>query len=156
MIVINKVKEPYGFFGNMAPYPIVYEGKTYRTSEALFQCLRFDDEDIKEQIRAEKSPMGAKFVAKRCKTAMSITPLSEQDLDNMRLCLKLKIDQHPEIKSELLNTEDQIIVENCTKRQRGTGLFWGAAIAEGQLTGENRLGLLLMELREEISKNLHK
>lgn len=150
MIVINKVKEPYGFFGNMSPHPIVYNGKTYRTSEALFQSLRFDDENIKEQIRAEKSPMGAKFVAKRYKQSMSITPLEEKDINNMRLCLKLKIEQHPDIKAELIKTGDEVIVENCTKRQRGTGLFWGAAIVDGTLEGENKLGNLWMELRDLI------
>lgn len=153
MIVINKVKEPYGFFGNMSPHPITYEGKTYRTSEALFQCLRFENEEIKEQIRNEKSPMGAKFVAKRHKQSMSITPLGEKDIDNMRLCLKLKLEQHPDIKEELIKTKDQVIIEDCTKRQRGTGLFWGATVVDGQLNGQNMLGNLWMEIREGLNKN---
>jgi 4-aminobutyrate aminotransferase-like enzyme len=32
----------------MAPYPINYENQIWRTSEALFQAMRFDDPEIKE------------------------------------------------------------------------------------------------------------
>ena len=42
-IWFSKVKEEYGWMGNMAPYRIQYEGKIWLTSEALFQSLRYDD-----------------------------------------------------------------------------------------------------------------
>ena len=121
MIIIRKVADPHGCWGNMASYPVVYRGKRYRTTEALFQSLRFDDEEVVEAIRAEKSPMGAKFVAKRHRAKMVVEPLSEQDLDNMRLCLRLKVEQHPELAEALLETGEELIVEDCTKRQRGQG-----------------------------------
>jgi hypothetical protein len=41
------------------------------------------------------SPMTAKFFAKAHKEQMVVVPQSEQDLDNMRLCLRLKIEDHP-------------------------------------------------------------
>ena len=50
------VKEPNGWMGNMAPYPITYNGQVWRTSEALFQSMRFNDPLIKEIIREGKSP----------------------------------------------------------------------------------------------------
>jgi predicted NAD-dependent protein-ADP-ribosyltransferase YbiA (DUF1768 family) len=65
MIIIRKIADPHGYFGNIAPYPVDHEGKTYRTTEALFQCLRFNEQRIIEAIRAEKSPMAAKFLAKK-------------------------------------------------------------------------------------------
>ena len=58
---------------------------------------------------------------------MVVEPLSQQDLDNMRLCLRLKVEQHPELARRLVDTKEEFIVEDCTKRQRGSGLFWGAA-----------------------------
>ena len=64
-ILIRKVKDLHGWLGNMSPYPIEFNGKLYRTTEALFQALRFSDEEVIEAIRAEKSPMAAKFAAKR-------------------------------------------------------------------------------------------
>lgn len=155
-ILIRKVKDPHGCWGNMAPYPVLYVGREYRTTEALFQALRFSDEAIREEIRAEKSPMAGKFVAKRNKAQMTVELLSEQDLANMRLCLRLKIERHPELAQALLATGDRLIVEDCTKRQRGTGLFWGAALESGQWKGQNWLGVLWMELRAKLRTNGHR
>ena len=42
-----------------------------------FQALRFEDEAIQEEIRSRKSPMAAKFVAKRNKAQMVVVPRSE-------------------------------------------------------------------------------
>jgi ribA/ribD-fused uncharacterized protein len=151
-IVIGKVKAEHGCWGNMAPFAVNHDGKVWRSTEALFQALRFEDEAIREEIRGEKSPMSAKFVAKKHKESMTVAPLSEADLNNMRLCLKLKIEQHPELVEALLKTGEAFIVEDCTKRQRGSGLFWGAALIDGKWQGENWLGRLWMELREAISK----
>lgn len=147
MILIRKVADPHGCWGNMAPHPVAYRGKKYRTTEALFQSLRFEDEGIIESIRAQKSPMAAKFVAKKHKTRMVVEPLSDEDLENMRLCLRIKVEQHPELAQALLETGDELIVEDCTKRRRGSGLFWGAALVDGEWFGENWLGKLWMELR---------
>jgi len=38
----------------------------------------------------EKSPMGAKMVAKKNTSRMVVKPMSEQDVENMRLTLRLK------------------------------------------------------------------
>ena len=43
----NGVNEPNGWMGNMAPYPIPYNGQVWLTSEALFQSMRFNDPLIK-------------------------------------------------------------------------------------------------------------
>jgi predicted NAD-dependent protein-ADP-ribosyltransferase YbiA (DUF1768 family) len=102
MIWIKKVAEAYGWMGNMAPYPITVEGKIWRTSEALFQGMRFDDEVIKEIIRKEKSPMAAKMKAKKYSNQMVVVPMSELDVDQMKKCVRMKFDQHPELKKMLL------------------------------------------------------
>lgn len=52
----------------------------------------------------------------------------------------------------MLDTKPCMIIEDCTKRQNVSGLFWGAAfdanIAEWR--GQNQLGKLWMELREQL------
>jgi ribA/ribD-fused uncharacterized protein len=148
-IIIGKVKEEGGCWGNMAPYPIKLT-KRWLTSEALFQAMRFDDEEIQEEIRNEKSPMGAKMKAKKHKDMMVVEPMSEEDLDNMRVVLNLKLKQHPQLRDKLIQTGDALIVEDCTRRQRGSGLFWGAALGDGKWVGKNWLGKLWMELRAEL------
>lgn len=149
-IRIHKVSEEHGWGSNMSPYPVDYEGKTYRTTEALFQCLRFDDDDIIEAIRAERSPMGAKFAAKKHKDKMVIKERGDADVENMRMCLNLKIDQHPEVKELLLATNTEFIVEDTTKRK---DQFWGAKFENGGWNGNNLLGELWMELRKEEKDN---
>ncbi len=68
----------------------------------------------------------------------------------MRLCLCLKIQQHEHLQTALLATGDEEIVEDCTRRQHGSGLFWGAAIVGGRVIGDNNLGKLWMELRKDL------
>ncbi len=152
-ILIRKVKEQHGWLGNMSPYPIEFNGKRFRTTEALFQSLRFEDEEVIEEIRAEKSPMAAKFVAKRNKERLVIEPCGEKDIENMRVCLQIKISQYPELRELLLATEDAEIVEDCSKRKRGSGLFWGAALEGDIWEGQNWLGTLWMELRANLRRS---
>lgn len=151
MISIRKVAEPNDCWGNMAPYPVDHEGKTFRTTEALFLCLRFDDEGIIEAIRVQKSPMGANVVAKRHKARRGVEPMSPQVLENMRLCLRSKVEQHPGLALALLDTGDEHVVEDCTKRKWESGLSWGAALVDGEWRGENWLGVLWIEIRAALS-----
>lgn len=149
MILIGKVADRHGWLGNMAPFPVEFQGQTYRTTEALFQCLRFDDEQIRSAIREQKSPMGAKMIAKKNRSAMVVEPMSEADLENMQMCLELKLDQHPILKARLCQSGDEWIVEDCTKRPNKSGLFWGAALIDKEWRGDNWLGILWMDLREK-------
>ncbi|MHA2045521.1 MAG: NADAR family protein [Candidatus Thorarchaeota archaeon] len=158
-IAFRKVSEEHGWMGNMSAFPVEYEGKVYRTTEALFQALRFDDETIIEEIREQKSPMSAKMKAKKNKDKMVVKQLSEQDLDLMRLCVRLKIEQHDDLRDKLIATGDELIVEDVTKRRnKGSAMFWGAALELDTLeeegvevwTGQNWLGKIWAELREKV------
>ena len=151
MIKFTKVSLPYGWLGNMAPFPVMYKGKKWLTIEALFQALRFEDEKIIEEIRLEKSPMGAKMKAKKNKLLTVVDPMSENDLENMRLCVKLKIEQHPKLLMQLLATNNQIIIEDIGKRNGERHKFWGAKEVNGVWEGENMMGKIWMELRNNIS-----
>lgn len=149
-IGFTKVALPYGWLGNMAPYPVEWGYCTWRTSEALFQAMRFSDESIIKAICAEKSPMGAKFKAKANRTKMVIAPLSKQDFENMELCVKLKLECHPELREELKKTGDAILFEDVSARPRGNNLIWGAMLQDGELVGENVLGKIWMNLRASL------
>ena len=151
-VVIRKVAEPFGCLGNMSPHPVRYRGYTYRTAEALFQCLRFSDEDIQTLIWERASPMAAKMVAKKHRQQMVVAPRSRQDVENMELVIMLKTDQHPNVEQQLLDTGDRFIVEDCTKRPSESGRFWGAVISNGLWVGENQLGQLWMTLRSQIQR----
>lgn len=151
-ISFTKTNFPYGWLGNMFAAPITYQGQIWRTSEALFQALRFEDLTIRELIRNDKSPMGAKMISKPYKTKRVVEPMSQEDIDNMRLCLRLKFEQHPDLKEKLLKTGDHIIFEDVKDRKGARHKFWGAVNTNGQLDGQNMMGKLLMELRDELRK----
>ena len=154
VIAFTKTKLSYGWMSNMSAFPVQYDGKTWRTAEALFQALRFDAADVREAIRTEKSPMGAKIKAKQNAEKFTVVPTSEKDVVNMEMVLRLKLDQHPQLKAELKATGDQLIVEDVSNRANGRNLFWGAAIQNGEWYGKNVLGNLWMKLREELGEAL--
>ena len=163
VIAFTMVNLPFGWCSNMSPYPVVVDddwavgsrrfgyGKgpvEFRTAEALFQSLRFDDWAIWEEIREQKSPMGAKMVAKRYLDRAIVVPRSSRDLENMARVVSLKIQQHPELKTGLLNTGETQIIEDCTNRPSESGLFWGAVLrGDGTWEGRNELGKIWMDLR---------
>lgn len=150
VIEFTKVRAPHGWLGNMSPYPIEYMGHAYPTSEALFQALRFKQHHIRVEIMAAKSPMAAKMIAKRNVEHMSVKRLSDVDVENMWLVLRLKTEQHPQLVPLLLATGDAHIVEDVTARRGGSALFWGAANVDGVWTGRNELGKLWMARRAEL------
>jgi ribA/ribD-fused uncharacterized protein len=149
VIEFTKVDLPYGWLGNMYASPIEYNGKKWLTSEALFQALRFDDEEIRELIRKEKSPMGAKMKAKGNKNRMVIEPMSEKDVENMKMVVRLKFDQNEVLKSKLKISGEHVIVENIGNRNGERHLFWGMKKINGEWVGNNKMGEILMELRRE-------
>jgi len=151
-IAFTSVRLPFGWLGNMSPFPLEYDGLLWRTSEALFQARRFGNElSIRELIRAEKSPMAAKMVAKKYHHLMQLKPCSPEDVSMMSEVLNLKLTQHPNLQDQLKATSGRQIIEDCTKRQHGTGLFWGAARqADGSWEGANTLGHLWMRIRDTL------
>lgn len=150
IISFQKNTNPYGWLGNMSAHPIEYMGKMWKTSEALFQALRYNDQQIQDEIRTQASPISAKMKAKTHRIKRIIEPQSPADLDNMRLCLKLKFDQHPVLKTQLIRTADCTLVEDIGKRKGQNHLFWGMRKTHQGWEGQNQLGLLLMELRDQI------
>ena len=154
-IAFTKVALPYGWLGNMSPEPLLYEGKRYRTAEALFQCLRFEGHpEIQKAIRDCPSPMSAKMVAKKHKPQIQnrVPERGPDDIARMRLCLRLKVEQHPAIRRMLLATGDHVLIEDVQSRRSSSGTFWGAYWDADQAAwvGDNMLGKCWMELRSSL------
>jgi len=174
--LIGKVRDEFGWMSNMSPHAITHEGLVYPRAEQLFQCMRYfvpeelglkmvrsdvqasQEErdffcrasDVQKAVRAEKNPMKAKMIAKNGGNTpfMTVKPLSEKDLQNMRQILRMKLEQHPVLREKLIATGGRPIIEDCTRRARGSGVFWGAAkTATGEWVGENWLGRLWMQER---------
>jgi putative DNA methylase len=121
-----------------------------RTAEALYQALRFPhDLALQRLILDERSPMTAKMRTKphRARTRSDWDAIR---VDLMRWCLRVKLAENwSSFGDLLLETGDRPIVEESKK-----DTFWGARPCEdGTLVGQNVLGRLLMELREQLRTN---
>jgi ribA/ribD-fused uncharacterized protein len=163
-ISFTKVDLPYGWLGNMSPHIVRYRGLLYRTTEALFQAMRYEGfPDVQQEIRDARSPMTAKMIAKKHKALIAGRETTAEreamDLARMRECLLLKLEGHPDLKRHLLATRMATIIEDCSSRRGGSGLFWGMAKRElrhedGSVAvkweGRNELGKLWMAIREEL------
>ncbi len=143
-IKFYSTKDAYGCFSNFAAYPIKLDGKVWPTTEHYFQAQKFYDSDYQEKIRQEKSPTIAARLGRSRK--VKIRPDWESVKDGiMRDALVAKFTQHPELTKILLNTNDAILIEHTTNDS-----YWGDG---GNGTGKNRLGQLLMSVREELRQN---
>jgi N-glycosidase YbiA len=140
-ILFYRVSEAYGEFSNFSPHPIELKGKVWPTTEHYFQAQKFVDTDHEEAIRLAKSPMIAARMGRSRERPLRADWETVKD-DVMREALRAKFVQHPALRSLLLATGEAQIVEHTTNDR-----YWGDG---GAGRGKNRLGQLLMELREEL------
>lgn len=147
-VVFKKTNEQYGGLSNMAPgFPLFVNGVHINTSEALYQVCRYPHmPDVQHLIIGERSPMTAKMRSRPYRKD-SRPDWNQIRVAVMRWCLRMKLAQNWEkFVGLLLATGDRPIVEKSGKDD-----FWGAKPLEnGTLVGQNVLGRLLMELREEL------
>jgi ribA/ribD-fused uncharacterized protein len=143
--VFSKVAEAHGGCSNMAGgFPITLNGVAIRTSEALYQAMRFPDHpEVQAQIIEQKSPMAAKMVGK------PHLHLTRPDWNEVRVfvmawAIRMKLVQNIQsFGAVLTGTGSRDIVEQSHKDD-----FWGAK-GNAVLVGRNVLGLLLTDLREQ-------
>jgi hypothetical protein len=142
-IKFYSTKEEYGCFSNFAAYPIKLNSKVWPTTEHYFQAQKFPGLDYQEKIRLEKSPMIAARLGRS--REVKIRPDWEKVKESiMKEALVAKFTQYPELKEILLSTGDAFLIEH-TKNDS----YWGDG---GDGSGKNRLGYLLMVVREELNK----
>jgi ribA/ribD-fused uncharacterized protein len=159
-IPFKKVDEPNGWLGNMSRHPLRVPrapgGTLYPTAEHYYQCMKFKDPQIQQEILAKNSPMSAKWVAKGKARDFPekrvITSYTPADLELMRRTIRLKLENHSNLRAQLLALpEDGIIIEDASARGGASARFWGMKLENGIWTGQNWLGRLWMELRLELA-----
>ena len=145
-IQFYSLKDPYGEFSNFSPHPIQLKGKTWPTSEHYFQAQKFAGTHHEEEVRRTKSPMIAARLGRSRARPLRKDWESVKD-DIMREALQAKFTQHADLRELLLQTGEASLVEHTTHDS-----YWGDG---GNGTGRNRLGHLLMELREKLKNSSH-
>lgn len=144
-VVIRKVKEPWGIFGNFAPTPIIINGVTFKTSEQLFQLMKFKEA---EPVFAVYNANNPKMTAKHWEKTHRREDWGRMIVDAMKFCLTKKYEQSEEFRKELVRSKDNYIVEDQSSFPKKTPDTWGVKQQGNDFIGPNLLGHLLMELRK--------
>ena len=141
--VINfySVSDDYGELSNFALYPIKIKGKVWPTSEHYFQAMKFESQKDQAEIRKAKTPMEAAKKGRDRKRKLRKNWESSKD-NVMREAVLQKFSQHENLKELLLSTGSSKLVEHTENDK-----YWGDG---GDGRGKNRLGIILMEVRERL------
>jgi N-glycosidase YbiA len=134
------VGDEYGCFSNFSSHPVKLKGKIWPTSEHYFQAQKFAGTPDEEEVRLAKSPMIAALMGRSRKRPLRKDWESVKD-SIMHGAVLAKFTQHADLRETLLGTGNATIVEHTEKDR-----YWG----DGDGSGENRLGQILMQVREEL------
>ena len=134
----------YGCFSNFSRHPIFLKKKRWPTSEHYFQAQKFAGEPDEEQVRLANKPMLAAQMGRERKRPLRRDWEGEKE-KVMLEALRAKFTQHDDLKAILLGTGDAMLVEHTANDS-----YWGYWGYWGDGGGKNRLGLLLMQVREEL------
>lgn len=131
---------PFYELSNFAPYGFESDGLYWPTVEHYFQAQKFTDSAYRERIRKAANPREARVLGQnRAVRIRAEWDAIREEVMFEALCLKF---QRPELKALLLGTGQRPLVEASP-----FDYFWGAG-QDG--SGQNRLGRLLEQLRQQL------
>lgn len=141
-------------FSNQAEYPIQVSDVRYPSVEHYFQAMKakeFGDDEIYKKMLDTPSGKAVKALGKKVKNFHKEV-WDAKRLEIMMRGIKAKFVQHPELQKQLLETGDRQIGEADARDS-----FWGIGTSENteksadstKWKGQNRLGKILMALRDE-------
>lgn len=137
----------YAFLSNFYHAPFELFGMLWPTVEHFYQAGKIDNRrpdmwDWVEKIRCAKTPGEAKRLGRALPLREGWEGMKE---GCMRFGLKAKFEFNPDLGKQLMDTSPSLLIEGNTWGDR----YWGVCCGEGQ----NRLGVLLMELRRNLLAN---
>ena len=138
-----------GFLSNFYESPIVIDGELWRTVEHYFQAMKFPDyPEYQQTIREVNTPAISKRLGRSRK--YKIRPDWEEVKDKiMYKALRIKFMSNGELCSMLIDTDDSLLVEHSRD------IYWAdggsnKGVSQDKMRGKNRLGVLLMAVRDEM------
>lgn len=138
-------EKPYGVFSNLHRTPVVFEGREFPTAEHAYQAGKASKEAVREWILSAPTPSLVAMAAHGLYTWDIVPSWSKIKFDRMRDVLRAKFAQHEDLRALLLATGQARLVEAGTTNN-AVNRLWGEVNGKGQ----NMLGILLMEVRDEL------
>jgi hypothetical protein len=145
---IDRFRGEWEVLSNFAFVPVTRNGATYRTSEHAFQAAKAISPADAERVAAAPTPTEAKRLGRH----VQARPDWEQIKVNvMRECLRSKFSD-PAARAKLLSTGQRLLRESNTWHDN----YWGDCACPrcAGTPGQNLLGRLLMELRDQLLTEL--
>jgi ribA/ribD-fused uncharacterized protein len=137
----------YIYFSPYTAHAIEVDGVIYPTVEHAYQCLRYQDQKIVEEIKSACSPVKAWEISTKYKH-LQIPDFRARKREAMKMLMRAKLEQHEEVRTALINSGDLLIVKHIDTYPPGDG-YWDDG-EDGK--GENQMGKIWMELREELRR----
>jgi len=128
---------------NFSAFTLEWKGNLWPTSEHAYQAEKFDDENIKEELRTARSVDDAYKIAQEY-SSLKRSDWDEIKVSTMKKIFKAKLEQHPVIGELLLASGDRVLIKDSR-----LDAYWGWGPDKD---GENIMGKLWMEVREELRK----
>lgn len=137
---ITYFRDSHFFLSNYYELPLYFEGAWYPTAEHAFQAAKTTNEEMRTAIRKSNSPAKAKRMGRN----LTLRPRwDSMRVEVMRTILRSKF-KDMVMRGMLMSTGDADLIEGNTWGDT----FWGVCRGRGQ----NTLGQLLMEIRQEIKE----
>lgn len=136
--------QPWGELSNFSRHAIFLGGRVWPTIEHYYQAQKFAGTPHEELIRCCDTPMLAKTRATTLASEHRRVDWSTVKEAVMLEGLRAKFGQHPDLAARLLHSGDRLLVEHTRNDS-----YWGDG---GDGDGKNRLGHLLMQVREELRR----
>lgn len=146
---IHKIDGEWGILSNFAHTPLQVEGKTFDTSERLYQVMKMatkEDQTFLYELKGNPK-MTAKHITKVSPEQIR-SDWPQIIVDVMKFCLMTKYGQSSDFREALDRSKGMVIVEDQTSFPRKNADTWGVKLKDGKYVGPNLLGRLLMELRD--------
>lgn len=142
MPILFYSKSPdYGWLSNFSEDGFTLDGVRWASVEHYYQAQKYSGTEAADRIRKAESPLKARKAGQD----RSLAPRADWDAvkeEVMRLAVRAKFEQNRRVRALLLATGPEELVH-----ESGSDLFWGRN-QDG--VGDNRLGLILMEVREAL------
>lgn len=140
--------QPWGELSNFSHHSVYIDGIIWPTTEHYYQAQKFKSKEHQELIRSTPSPLLAKKQAYQILKQYARTDWITVREFIMLKALRAKFSQHPDLAKKLLSSANRKLIELTNSDK-----FWGDP---GDGSGQNRLGELLMQVREELSNHKDK
>ena len=132
----------YGFLCNYYPARININGRAYKSVEHYYQSQKTRNGALRAWIMSAPNGHFAFKAGRALGPKELIKNWDKIKVGVMRRALLAKFTQNKDLQARLLNTENAILQED-----NPYGSYWA-------ISGEDRLGKLLMEIRSKLKKRL--